>query len=193
MCLFSLLLAPDPGQASFFESVVVKGHVDILWASTNELQGRHGWYIPVLYASTKAGSLVSVQNKCFPNLFVTTNLIKYAWPYLHNYHLKFVWPMWYTVTLVSFPPLLTPTFLLCSHSSLLLLTTPSLLLSSSSPTTTSQGIFDILAEMNPKSKALVLDWSFHVTKLFNCFATLLAHPLQRPIQTLMDNKLSVQS
>jgi len=47
--------------------------------------------------------------------------------------------------------------------------------------------------MNPKSKALVLDWSFHITKLFNCFATLLAHPLQRPIQTLMDNKLSVQS
>ena len=58
---------------------------------------------------------------------------------------------------------------------------------------TSQSIFDILAEMNPKSKALVLDWSFHVTKLFNCFATLLAHPLQRPIQALMDSKLSVQS
>ena len=54
----------------------------------------------------------------------------------------------------------------------------------------SQSIFDILAEMNPKPKALVLDWSHHVTQLFNCFAKLLAHPLQRPVQTQMDSKLS---
>ena len=68
---------------------------------------------------------------------------------------------------------------------------PSPLFPSSSITSPpSQGIFDILAEMNPKPKALVLDWSYHVTQLFNCFAKLLAHPLQRPVQTQMDGKLS---
>jgi len=30
-----------------------------------------------------------------------------------------------------------------------------------------------------KPKSIVLDWFFHATKLFNCFATLLAHPLRR--------------
>ena len=52
-----------------------------------------------------------------------------------------------------------------------------------------QGIFDILAEMYPRPKALVLDWSHNVTFLFNCFAKLLAHPLQRPVQNKMDNRL----
>lgn len=72
--------------------------------------------------------------------------------------------------------------------SILLISLPSFFLSSSPPP--SQGIFDILAEMNPKPKALVLDWSYRVTQLFNCFAKLLAHPLQRPVQTQMDSKLS---
>ena len=54
-----------------------------------------------------------------------------------------------------------------------------------------QSIFDILSEMYPKPKALVLDWSFSVTQLFNSFAKLLAHPLQRPIQTHMQNKLQL--
>ena len=52
-----------------------------------------------------------------------------------------------------------------------------------------QGIFDILAEMYPRPKALVLDWSHNLTLLFNCFAKLLAHPLQRPLQNKMDHKL----
>lgn len=52
-----------------------------------------------------------------------------------------------------------------------------------------QSIFDILSEIYPKPKALVLDWSVNLVKLFNCFAKLLAHPLQRPLQSLMDNKL----
>jgi hypothetical protein len=54
---------------------------------------------------------------------------------------------------------------------------------------TLQGIFDILAELYPKPKAMVLDWSFNITQLFNCFAKLLAHPMQRPIQTHMEHKL----
>ncbi|CAI8037275.1 BRISC and BRCA1-A complex member 1 [Geodia barretti] len=52
-----------------------------------------------------------------------------------------------------------------------------------------EGIFDILAEMYPLPKALVLDWSHNITLLFNCFAKLLAHPLQRPVQIKMDHKL----
>ena len=52
-----------------------------------------------------------------------------------------------------------------------------------------QSIFDILAEMCPKPKAMVLDWSSNVVKLFNCFAKLIAHPLQRPLQSHMDSKL----
>lgn len=43
--------------------------------------------------------------------------------------------------------------------------------------------------MYPRPKALVLDWSYNVTLLFNCFAKLLAHPLQRPVQNKMDHKL----
>lgn len=52
-----------------------------------------------------------------------------------------------------------------------------------------QSIFEILSELNAKPKALVLDWSFGAKQLFNCFAKLLAHPLQRPIQCNMEHKL----
>lgn len=43
--------------------------------------------------------------------------------------------------------------------------------------------------MYPKPKALVLDWSTGLAKLFNCFAKLLGHPLQRPLQSQMEHKL----
>ena len=52
-----------------------------------------------------------------------------------------------------------------------------------------QDIFYILSEQYPGPKALVFDWSFNVTQLFNYFANMLAHPLQRPIQHKMDSKL----
>ena len=96
---------------------------------------------------------------------------------------------------VSFPPLLTPTSysspLLTLLPSSLSLTTPSLRLSPScSSLSTSQGIFDVLAEISSKSKALVLDWSFHITKLFNCFAAVLAHP---PTETYTDRTTSCLS
>ena len=55
--------------------------------------------------------------------------------------------------------------------------------------THTQGIFDILAEMYPKPKQMVLDWSYSVTQLFNCFAKLLGHPLQRPTQGNMEHRL----
>ena len=59
-----------------------------------------------------------------------------------------------------------------------------------SPMNMCKGIFDILAESFPKPKAMVLDWSYNMTQLFNCFAKLLAHPMQRPLQPHMDNKLT---
>ncbi len=59
-----------------------------------------------------------------------------------------------------------------------------------SPPPPPQGIFDILAELFPKPKALVLDWSYNITHLFNSFANMLAHPLQRPVQDLMAHRLN---
>ena len=56
-----------------------------------------------------------------------------------------------------------------------------------------QGIFDILSELYTKPKAMVLDWSVGAAVLFGCFAKLLAHPLQRPMQTLMEHKLQTTS
>ncbi|XP_064402485.1 BRISC and BRCA1-A complex member 1-like [Halichondria panicea] len=58
-----------------------------------------------------------------------------------------------------------------------------------SPSNMCKGIFDILAELYPKPKALVLDWSYNVSQLFNNFSKLLAHPMQRPFQPHMDHKL----
>jgi len=53
-----------------------------------------------------------------------------------------------------------------------------------------QSIFEILSELSPhNNKVVVLDWSFRVAQLFNCFAKLLAHPLQRPLQVNMEHKL----
>lgn len=61
-----------------------------------------------------------------------------------------------------------------------------------SPNNMCKGIFDILAEMYPKPKALMLDWSYGVSQLFNNFAKLLAHPMQRPSQPHMDHRLAQQ-
>ncbi|KAL5497024.1 hypothetical protein EMCRGX_G013417 [Ephydatia muelleri] len=58
-----------------------------------------------------------------------------------------------------------------------------------SPLNMCEHIFYILSEQYTGPKALVLDWSFNVTKLFNYFASMLAHPLQRPVQDSMDPKL----
>lgn len=58
-----------------------------------------------------------------------------------------------------------------------------------SPGNLCKSIYEILVELNTRPKALVLDWSFSVTQLFNCFAKLLSHPLQRPIQLNMEHKL----